>query len=218
MKTVFHVSVVFVLVLATLLIPSTPVVNAQSTGCDPDGVQNSGAIYRICMPTSGWNGDLVLYAHGYVAFSEPIAIPEDQLSLPDGPSLPEIVTGLGYAFAVTSYSVNGLAVREGLDDLRDLVEIFTRQYGQPNRVYLVGPSEGGIITALAIERYPDIYDAGISACGPVGNFQAQINYWGDVRVLFEYFFPSLLPGTAISVPDKVIEEWEAISEPEIEAA
>jgi pimeloyl-ACP methyl ester carboxylesterase len=218
MKTVFHVSVVLVLLLATLLIPSTPVVHAESTGCDPDGVQNSGAIYRICMPADGWNGDLVLYAHGYVAFNEPIAIPEDQLSLPGGPSLPEIITGLGYAFAVTSYSVNGLAIREGLDDLRELVDIFSSYYGQPKRVYLVGPSEGGIITALAIERYPDIYDAGISACGPVGNFQAQINYWGDVRVLFEYFFPSLLPGTAIFVPDEVIEEWETIYEPKIEAA
>ena len=32
-----------------------------------EGTQMSGAVYRICMPTAlPWNGDLVLYAHGYV--------------------------------------------------------------------------------------------------------------------------------------------------------
>src|SRR5262245_58858423 len=77
--------------------------------CEPDGVQASGAIYRICMPAV-WNGDLVLYAHGYVGAGEPVAIPENQLSLPDGTSVPGIVNALGFAFATTSYSTNGLAV------------------------------------------------------------------------------------------------------------
>src|SRR5262245_53516580 len=91
--------------LLLLALPlSGPAAAAVST-CDPDGAQASGAIYRICMPAT-WNGDLVIYAHGYVGFNEPVAIPEDQLSLPDGTSVPELVNSLGFAFATTSYSTN----------------------------------------------------------------------------------------------------------------
>jgi hypothetical protein len=115
---------------------------------------DSGALYRICMPEPNkWNGDLVVYAHGYVAPNEPLAIPEDQLEFPGGLSIPEIVNKLGFAFATTSYSINGLAVREGIEDLRDLVDIFSAKHGNPRRVYLVGASEGGIITALAVEPF-----------------------------------------------------------------
>lgn len=53
--------------------------------CDPDQQQASGAIYRICMPIfPPWNGDLVVYAHGYVSPTEAVGIPEDQMRLPDG--------------------------------------------------------------------------------------------------------------------------------------
>jgi hypothetical protein len=111
---------------------NTPQVLAQaplSAGvCDPDGTQSSGAIYRICMPTApgnpAWNGDLLIFAHGYVSPTKPIGIPEDQLKLSDETSLPEAVNALGYAFATTSYSVNGLAIRQGVADLVDLVDIF----------------------------------------------------------------------------------------------
>jgi hypothetical protein len=40
-------------------------------------VQASGAKYRICIPIfTRWNGDLIVYAHGYVPATEPVAIPE----------------------------------------------------------------------------------------------------------------------------------------------
>ncbi len=198
--------------------PTTPTARADSY-CEPDGVQASGAIYRICMPAEGeWNGDLVVYAHGYVAYNEPIGIPEDQLSIPGQVSIPEIVNGLGFAFATTSYSVNGLAVRQGTADLVDLVQIFDATHGQPSHVYLVGASEGGLITALAIEQHSDVFDGGLSVCGPVGDFRWQINYWGDVRVLFDYFFPGVILGSPAAIPQEVIDGWDTIYEPRAEAA
>ena len=30
-------------------------------------------------------------------------------------------------------------------------------------------------------------------CGPVGDFQKQIDYLGDFRVLFDYYFPNIMP-------------------------
>lgn len=182
---------------------------AAAAACDPDAMQASGAIYRICMPEPDqWNGRLVVWAHGYVAFNEPIAIPEDQLRLADGTPLPDLVTSLGYAFATSSYSVNGLAVRQGLADVLDLVNIFSLTKGHALKVYLVGASEGGLITTLGVERHPDIFSGGLAACAPIGSFPLQVNYIGDFRVLFDYFYPGLLPGTPTYIPPDLIDHFD----------
>jgi pimeloyl-ACP methyl ester carboxylesterase len=184
----------------------------SSSGCD-EGEQSSGAQYRICLP-SGWDGEgLVVYAHGYVAPDRPVEIPEEQMVLRwDGQSISvtEAVTGLGFAFATTSYYTNGLAVRPAISDLLDLVDIFTTTKGTPNHVYLVGVSEGGLITALSIEEYPDVYDGGLAMCGPYGDFRGQINHFGDFRVVFDYFFPGVMPGEPFSIPTSLMEEWETV--------
>lgn len=209
-----------VVLLGSLLsgLPASPALAAPLSTCE-DGPQASGAIYRICMPEPGqWNGDLVVYAHGYVAFNEPVGIPENQLVLPDGTSLPEIINGLGFAFATTSYSTNGLAVREGIEDVRDVVDVFRARYGEPDHVYLGGASEGGLVTALAVEQFPAVFDGGLSTCGPVGSFRGQINYWGDLRVVFDVFFPGLIPGGALDIPQEVIDNWDTVYKPAIIAA
>ncbi len=139
---------------------------------------------------------------------QPVAIPEDQLSLPDGTSLPDSFNALGYAFAVSSYRTNGLAIVEGQDDLKELTQIFTNQYGKPDATFLGGVSEGGLVAALSAEKFPSTYDAAIAACGPIGSFSGQINYVGDARVLFDYFFPGVLPGTVVSVPAQLWTNWE----------
>jgi pimeloyl-ACP methyl ester carboxylesterase len=187
---VFRLVRVFVFVVAALACGAATA-RAESV-CDPDGVQTSGAKYRICMPPSGYNGILVIWAHGFQDAGTPVSIPEDQLCVNDF-CLPEIINGLGFGFATTSYSKTGLAVLEGKADIIDLVTVFASQKGKPKKVYLVGASEGGLITALTVEQNPDIFAAGVAACGPVGNFRAQIDYFGDGRATFEYFFPGLIP-------------------------
>lgn len=187
--------------------------------CGPDGVQASGAVYRICMPDQDdWNGNLILYANGYVAFNNPVEIQEDHLKLTNGQSITEIANNAGYAFATTSYSINGLAVRQGLEDLRDLVDIFNQTYPKPRYVYLVGTSQGGLIVALALEQFPDIFDGVLAACGIVGDFSQQINYWTDFRVVFDYFFPKVIPGSPVHIPIGVIDDWDTVYVPRIKKA
>jgi pimeloyl-ACP methyl ester carboxylesterase len=171
------------------------------------------------MPTvTRWNGDVVVFAHGYVAFNEPVAIPEGQLGLPGGASLPELANALRFAFATTSYRANGLVVREGLEDVRDLVELFRAEHPEARRVYLVGVSEGGLITALAVERFPETFDGGIAACGPVEDFRRQLDHFGNFRVVFDYFYPGVIPGSAVAIPPEVIAGWDTIYAPRILAA
>ena len=164
------------------------------TGTCVDGTQGSGAKYRICMPNvlnPQWNGDLIVYAHGYVAFYKEVGIPEDQMSLPGSPiTIDQIVNGMGYAFATTSYYTNGLAVRPAISDLLDLVDIFIAAHGVPSTTLLAGVSEGGLITTLAVEKHPDVFDGGLAMCGPYGGFNRQISHYGDFRVIFDYFSPS----------------------------
>jgi hypothetical protein len=182
-----------------------------------DGVLPKGALSRICVPASGWNGDLIVWAHGYTAFNEPIAF--QNLTLQDGTSLPDLVQALGFAFATTSYRQNGLAILEGVDDIRELVAAFPAQAGAPaKRVFMTGASEGGIVSALAVERSPQLFSGALCLCGPVGSFRSQVDYVGDFRVLFDYYFPNVLPGSPINIPPNVITDWDAVFVPQITAA
>jgi pimeloyl-ACP methyl ester carboxylesterase len=194
-----------ILMLAMLFAVTAPA-RAESV-CAPDAVQASGSIYRICMPAAAdYNGKLVVWAHGFQDAGTPVSIPEEQLCFA-GVCLPELINGLGFAFATNSYSKTGLAVLQGQNDILDLVNIFAAQQGQPQKVYLVGASEGGIITALNVEQHPEVFSAGIAACGPIGDFRYQINYFGDARATFQAFFPGLIPGDPLNPDPQLTAIW-----------
>lgn len=179
----------------------------QVSNCAPDGTQASGSIYRICMPPPGaYGGQLVIWAHGFQDAGTPVGIPEEQLCA-SGICIPELVNSLGYAFATNSYSKTGLAILQGKNDLIDLVNIFTARHGKPSKVFLVGASEGGIITTLSVEQRPDVYTGGLAACGPIGDFPGQINYFGDARATFDFFFPNLIPGPAFDPHPLLVANW-----------
>jgi pimeloyl-ACP methyl ester carboxylesterase len=165
----------------------------------------------VCTPTVKWNGDLVVFAHGYVAPGSPPTAGFEQLVTSDGQFLPKILTRAGYAFATSSYSKDGLAVIQGVQDTLALVSQFKLNGHAPRNVYLVGASEGGLVTTLAVEQYPAAFAGGLAVCGPIGDFRGQINYLGDFRVIFDYFFPTTLPraqvGTAINVLPAFAQNW-----------
>jgi len=153
------------------------------------------SLYRFIVPKP-WNGQLILYAHGYAEPTIPIAIPNTAPEL----QIFQAVTSQGFALAITSYSQNGWAVKEGAQDLKDLQDLFTARVGKPTRTYVVGVSMGGLITVDVAENSPTRYDGALSICGVVGGAQAQMQRLGDGRVLFDYFFPGVLPGDLLHTP------------------
>ena len=180
-------------------------------GCT-QGTLESGALSLICFPDS-WNGTLVIYAHGYVEPSAPVALPDDEVG---GVSISDAVTGFGYAYATTSYRDNGLVVLPAIEDVIQLVEaVRARVKPDPTRTLLVGFSEGGLVAALTLERHPDMIDGALAACGPIGDFTRQIDYFGDARVLFDYYFPGVLPGTAVDIPPQLRSGWTSTYEPAV---
>ena len=211
-----------VILAATLVVAAAafprPVRAADPSACEPDALLASGAVSRICMPAArAWNGDLVIWAHGYVDVTQPIAIPEAQLCLGGTFCVNQVANALGYGFITTSYRMNGL-VTTGVADVADLVDAFTAAHGAPGRVFLVGASEGGLITTLGVEQRPDLFAGGLAACGPIGDFGIQVTYYGDFRVVFDYFFPGLMPGSVVSIPPEALGEWDALWTGTIEPA
>lgn len=193
--------------------PQPPVDEGQapSPGCS-DGVLPHGALYRICFPNT-WNGDLVLYAHGYVAPGGELALPNDQIG---GQSVAATVNDLGYAFATTSYRATGLVAPEASEDLVELNSTLRRLYRpDPGKSVVVGVSEGGLVATLAAERHPDRFDGALAACGPVGDIRRQLDHFVDFRVVFDYLFPGVIPGSAVAVPASVIANWNAIYAPAV---
>jgi pimeloyl-ACP methyl ester carboxylesterase len=183
-------------------------------GCT-DGTLESGALSLICFPDN-WNGTLVVYAHGYVEPTAPVALPSDDVA---GVHVADAVTGLGYAYATTSYRANGLVVLPAVEDVAELIAaVRARVRPDPARTLLVGFSEGGLVAALAIERHPELVDGALAACGPIGDFTRQIDYFADARVLFDYYFPGVLPGTAVAIPEQLRSGWSGTYEPAVLAA
>jgi pimeloyl-ACP methyl ester carboxylesterase len=153
----------------------------------------------------GWNGQLVVFAHGYVAPGQPIAF--YNLTLPDGSSLPDVVQSLGFAFATTSYRRNGLAILEGADDMLELVARFGETHSTPLRTYVSAVSEGSLVAALLAERSPDVFFGAFATCGPIGSFNAQIDSHREFPRAVRLLLPRNHPRIAGAIPPTVATNW-----------
>jgi pimeloyl-ACP methyl ester carboxylesterase len=107
----------------------------------------------------------------------------------------------GFAFVYSSFSENGLAVKDGAQRTHQLRGFVAAELGKPERSYLAGYSQGALIALDLAEQFPKQYDGVLAMCGEVGGTPRELQYVGDVRVLFDFFYPNVLPGNVISVPE-----------------
>jgi len=177
------------LALATILGLAAPAVADEIV----DGSTGPGSVYRLVRP-SNWNGILLLYAHGYVSKDAPVAI------TPDAQLVISLVASQGFAVAVSSFSENGWVLKDGAQRTHQLLGLFTSKFGKPARVYAAGASMGGLIAIRVIETWPDQFAGVLPACAVAGGLARQYDYALNVRVLFDLFYPGVLPGTAVDVP------------------
>jgi len=160
----------------------------------------NGAQFRIEVPEN-WNGVLVMYCHGYSG------APGRFDSVKPNP----LLTGMlkeGYAVAMSGYAAGGWAIPEAVQDTEALRRHFIRKYGAPKETYVTGHSMGGFLTMVMVEQFPNAYDGGLAHCGPLAAaswFMSRRVF--DLRVVFDYFFPGVLPS-----PVKVPADYSRTSE------
>lgn len=161
-----------------------------------EGQTPGGAYFKIVVP-DGWNGDLVIWNHGF-SLDEPDTV--DDL----GP-LVDFNLEEGYAVAASSYRQAGWALFNTAEDLSELYQAFVIRFGAPGQVYVYGASLGGIVTAQAIEqaKLGNVVGA-MPLCGAV----AGSRIWDgslDLRLIYDVIAEGMpgaaIPGGAAGLPE-----------------
>ncbi|NNC78796.1 MAG: hypothetical protein HKN94_01470 [Acidimicrobiales bacterium] len=165
----------------------------------------AGAAWIAQIPEK-WNGDLVIYAHGYRGEGTELTV--------DPPPAYQFLTDAGYAWAASSYRRNSYDPGIGVIDTKNItrkMQQMLRGMGDLDKTYLTGFSMGGHVTAAAIEKYPHLYDGAMPACGVMGDVE-----------LFDYFLDYNVGAAAIAglAPDYEYPDldWTNTTVPDIREA
>ena len=181
------------------------------------GILPRAAEWYISIP-DGWEEMhprfMVFYAHGLQDPGEGPNLPSDTII---NRSVEDIITGMGFGYATTSYRDDGFIADEAVEDIQALHKKVCKVLKKmaPDVFILGGPSEGGLVTALTLERYPKSFDGALSICGPIGIFFEQVQYNGNFHVLFNYFFGEDLAalgystGSPLGVGEDIIDQWRS---------
>lgn len=198
--------VVFFLFIA--VVPALQAQNACPPGLPPGttcvpGQDIHGAFFLMAVPAH-FNGRLVLWNHGY-SLAPPV--PLNAADLGPGTGLLQ----LGFAVAASSYrpdaiGLGGWAVRDGAEDTENLRRRFIEIFGRPEMTFVVGASEGGLITAEIAERFGRgengklNYDGSLPLCGPLAG--GRRNWWGgfDLRVVSQFYCRNLPRPSELQYP------------------
>ncbi len=156
------------------------------------GETGPGALYALYLPAD-WNGRLVLFAHGIVPPTVPVRLPPVPLR--------DSLLARGYGFAYSSRSEIGFALKDGVQRTRQLRGLFTEAFGEPENTYVIGQSMGGAIALMLAETNPGLFDGALPMCTFGGGSQMEFDYVWNTRAVFDYFFPGVIPGDALHVPD-----------------
>ncbi len=137
---------------------------ASAFGQDYVGTLNN-APYKIRVPQN-WNGELLMYAHGY-GYLERWDSNQFNYSYadaaPGGAAMEDFLLAQGYALAGTAFSGTGWQVKEGTLELVSLAGLFNGLVGKPKRTILIGYSLGSLIALKSDEEVP-LYDGVIAGC------------------------------------------------------
>lgn len=150
-----------------------------------------GAEFRIDIPDN-WNHGLVVYYHGYRTENHGRIFDQTK---PLDPALGPF-TNNGYAVIQSGYSRGGMALEQAIPETEALRKYFIEHYGKPSETYVAGHSMGGDLTIMTIEQSPGPYVAALDLCGAVTDTLSRIGRRFDLRVLFDYYFPDILPDPA----------------------
>lgn len=188
-----HDRMLSILAAPLLILALLPAVEARASTHGATRIDGdiAGMAWSLMRPQN-WNGDLVLLVHG--------SIPNDFEALAPGFT----AQGFGVAFVTLTPVLgagDGDALRAVTTGTRQVQAQFTSHFGQPDRTYLLGFSRGGENMTRLVETSPARYAGVLSICGANGGRQRQHDYFVTARILFDYYYPGVLPGSPLAMPD-----------------
>jgi pimeloyl-ACP methyl ester carboxylesterase len=187
---------------------AAPTLMVSSASQVVTGKTGPGALYALHVPAE-WNGDLILFLHGYTPTAWPVALPDaDPIWGSRYAAIRDSALAHGYAFAWSSNSENGLAIKDAAIRTRQLKGLFVAKFGRPQHTYLWGFSMGGAGALHLAEQNPALFDGVLAECGVALGFGPIIDQRFNLRVLFDYFHPGVIPGPATAFPADV--DWATI--------
>jgi hypothetical protein len=145
-------------VAALFLLLGAELADAASAPGRYDGVPGS-ANYTINVPP-GWNGGLVMFAHGYGGEGS------GKGAVRSSP-LDAHLAERGYAWAASGYRAWGYRPDWFLLDLLTLRAHFINRFGPPRWTIIHGQSMGGHISIASLELYPETYQGALIECGVI---------------------------------------------------
>jgi pimeloyl-ACP methyl ester carboxylesterase len=161
-----------------------------------EGQIGPGALYALYIPRS-WNGDAIYYVHGIRDASAPVDLGNQGNFF----AIRDVLGAQGYAIAYSSWSANGLVVKDGAQRVHQMRGILTSELHQPPaRSFVLGSSLGGLVALDLLETFPEQYDGALMLCGMLGGLGMEGAYDWNVRVLFDLFYPGVWPGSPMSTP------------------
>ena len=185
--------------------PSFTALSGHATSSRWSG-QLGGSSYRIEVPAN-WNGELVMYAHGYRGVGPTLTT--------GNPPIRRYLMEKGYAWAAASYSKNYYDVRAGIEDTNALALAFNniatsngRALATPSKYFITGHSMGGHIAAASVEAEALAqannkvrYAGAVPMCGVTGDTQ-----------LFDTFTAMQVSAQALAgVPNNPLANWASVS-------
>ena len=137
---------------------------------------DAGASYRIEVPLTGWNGDVVFWEHGYRGTGTTLYV--------DSPAfdLRTTYADAGYAWAASSYTANRYDIQAGMWATERLATVFDKLVAPADDRYLQGVSMGGHIIGGLVQRQAVDWAGAAPMCGVMGDL-LQFDYPVDYNLV-----------------------------------
>jgi len=165
----------FSILLLVLLLPAAAIFSEAETKIFRTDLQGSKIF--IAEPET-WNHQVLILAHGYREPHSPLTAAFEY-----GNNFFRTLVNKGWIVASTSYRMNGIAYREGLEDVQILKDFVIKKYGKPDKIFLHGESMGGSIVITLSERHHQDY-AGTLCVDPAMREQLNFTYKPMIPILF----------------------------------
>lgn len=190
--------------------------------CDEKtGAGKNGGHFRMTFP-SDWDGDLVIYNHGFDLNDKHIR-PHESCSNNMAASceqdadcgmgnfcnnisysgLDEILLPMGKAIVAPTYSTSGWGPFESAKDIKDILKYVKKESGHGDalkRVIITGFSGGGAVTVDAMLKLK--IDGAVPLCAASGGGLPTWDLATDVRLIYDFLCDGVSGGKFQSFPDQ----------------